>query len=109
MVRVCGNEATVVSATATLLTLLTPPAFTPTSISTYGFTANSASLLSHLSTFGDDSKSESYMITDSALYEYYSSSNTASCHVGVDLGSGSRAILSKFELYPRSVNKTDAS
>jgi hypothetical protein len=59
-------------------------------------------------TVGDDATRDSSVISDSGLYEYYSSNNAA-CKIGIDLGLTSRVILTKFELYPRSVDMTDAS
>lgn len=96
------------SATSSLLTLLTPPAYTTSSISTYGFSASSTDNLTGFTTFGDDSSSDSSVISDGGLYDYYSSSNSA-CYVGIDLGQDARVILTKFELYPRSAGVTDAS
>jgi hypothetical protein len=77
------------------------------SISTYSFSASSDEL-TNFTTFGDNSSSDSSLISDGDLLFYYTSSNTP-CYVGIDFGSATEVILDHFELYPRSEGVTDAS
>ncbi|KAL4484574.1 hypothetical protein ABPG74_019751 [Tetrahymena malaccensis] len=109
IVTICGNQASVLSATPSTLTVSVPSAYSAFSRNAYQFPADNLNPLIGFTTISDDPNGNSQYLNDGDLLYYYSSSSASSCYCGFNFGSSTQVVLSKFQLYPRSQGVTDAS
>ncbi|EAR87205.2 IPT/TIG domain protein (macronuclear) [Tetrahymena thermophila SB210] len=108
LVTICGNQATVQSASSSSLVITTPPAYSVQALSNYKFPSDQVNPLAGFTTFGNDPNGNSQYLADGDLLFYYSNSQGGSCFCGLNFGT-TYVVLSKFQLYPRSQGVTDAS
>lgn len=104
LVSVCHSPCAVTAATLTTVTCTTGPLVNADTDATYEL-AEAGNLVPFGSAFGGnnwaDGNGPESAFDDDIATQFFPTQNAPDCHLGMDFGEGSKAVLSKFVLHPR--------